>query len=206
MERDDSRTSIGLLQRLADLGDSQAWQTLWQRYIPRIRTWAQQGGLSTGDAEEVTSMVLERLVRAMPAFEYNPQLRFRGWLRTVVRHAVCDFRRARARHPAGQGTGGSDVLALLGAIEDSDSAESLVEELNGQLEQQRSLLQQAIERVRNRVEPRTWEAFSLRVVEQWDGAEVARRLSMKVAAVYVAQNRVSKLLREELAELGLTGP
>jgi RNA polymerase sigma-70 factor (ECF subfamily) len=205
MERDDPRTSIGR-RRLRDLQDGQAWQTFWDRYTGRIRAWAQQAGLPPGDTDEVTSMVRERLVRAMPAFEYNPELRFRGWLRTVVRHTVSDFRRGRARHPGDQGMGGSDVLAVLAEVEDTAGHESPVEQLNEELEQQRRKLEQAVERVRGRVEARTWEAFWLRAVEQREGAELAAKLGMKVAAVYVAQNRVSNLLREELAELGLGGP
>jgi RNA polymerase sigma-70 factor (ECF subfamily) len=199
---DGARTSSDLMGRLRDVNDGQAWQTFWQQYVPKVRAWAEQAGLPPGDVEEVVSMVLVRLVKAMPGFEYNPGLSFRAWLRSVVRSAVGDLWRARARSPGAQGAGGSGILTLIHAVEDHAGAEPLVEELNGELERQRQALRQAIDRVRGRVAAHTWDAFWLRVAEQRRGEVVAERLGMKVAAVYVAQNRVTGMLREELAELG----
>ena len=65
----------------------------------------------------------------------------------------------------------------------------------------RELLEQATLRVRLRVEPHTWDAFQLVALEGHSGAEAAARLSMKVAAVFVAKGRVQKLLREEIDRL-----
>jgi RNA polymerase sigma-70 factor (ECF subfamily) len=55
--------------------------------------------------------------------------------------------------------------------------------------------------VRLRVEPRTWEAFRLTAVEGLPGAEAARQLQMRVAAVFKAKSRVQKLLQEAIAAL-----
>jgi RNA polymerase sigma-70 factor (ECF subfamily) len=56
-------------------------------------------------------------------------------------------------------------------------------------------------RVRERVEPGTWEAFRLTALEGLPGAEVARRLGKQVANVYVLRSNVQKLLKAEVAEL-----
>ena len=59
----------------------------------------------------------------------------------------------------------------------------------------------AINRVRERVEARTWEAFRLTALECRPAAEVAQSLEMKLATVYVARSKVQKLIRHELAQL-----
>jgi hypothetical protein len=60
------------------------------------------------------------------------------------------------------------------------------------------LLDQAKERVRGRVEERTWFAY-VETAEQWrKPAEVARELGMKVGAVFQARYSVITQLRREI--------
>jgi RNA polymerase sigma-70 factor (ECF subfamily) len=201
---DRTFTSVGLKQRLRDPHDAQAWRTFWSRYIPRIRSWAHQRGLDDDEAEEVTSKVLEKLVVAMPTFRYDSRQRFRAWLRTVVNHVVFDHWRARRRRPGDQAAGGSLALLVLRSVEDEPNTAGLVEELNEELEQKERIQYHAVERARARVEERTWAAFWQTAVEQRKAADVAGELGMTVAAVHVARNRVSKILREEFAAQGLS--
>ena len=63
------------------------------------------------------------------------------------------------------------------------------------------LLEAAKVRVRLRVAPHTWEAFRLVAIEDLPVAEVAARVSLQVAMVYVAKSKVQKLLREEIGNL-----
>ena len=65
----------------------------------------------------------------------------------------------------------------------------------------RELLEQAVQRVRLRVKPHTWEAFKLTALDGLSGAEAARRLQMKVGQVYVARSTVQRMLREETQNL-----
>jgi RNA polymerase sigma-70 factor (ECF subfamily) len=77
--------------------------------------------------------------------------------------------------------------------------EDLVQRLQEQFDHE--LLEMAMGSVRQRVEPRTWEAFRLLALEQQPAAEAARRLGMKVATAYVARGKVQKMVREELRRL-----
>ena len=43
--------------------------------------------------------------------------------------------------------------------------------------------------------------FELLAIQGCSGAEVAERLKMKVATVFVARSKVQRMLREELARL-----
>ncbi len=68
-------------------------------------------------------------------------------------------------------------------------------------EANRELLEVAIRRVQARVQPRTWEAFRLLVVEEHPGVEVAERLCMNIGTVFVARSKVQRMLREEFERL-----
>lgn len=188
-----SQTSPTLLGRLRlEPIDQAAWNELVERYGRRIFGWCRQGGLQEADAEDVTQMVLVRLAQRMRTFEYDSAKSFRGWLRTLTRHAWSDFVEARQR--GGRSSGGDDsVLQTLPARED------LVARLEEQFD--RELLEEATMRVRLRIEPKSWEAFQLLAVERLSGAEAARRLNRSVASVFKAKTRVQSMLRDEIARL-----
>jgi RNA polymerase sigma-70 factor (ECF subfamily) len=77
------------------------------------------------------------------------------------------------------------------------------EDLVGKLEEafDLELLEAAKVQVQLRVAPHTWEAFRLAALENWPVAEVAARVSMQVAMVYVAKSKVQKMLQEEIRKL-----
>jgi len=68
------------------------------------------------------------------------------------------------------------------------------------------LLETAEARVRDRVAPQTWRAFDLTAIEGLSGADVAGRLGMQVAAVFMAKSNVKKMIQEEIALLDRAGP
>ena len=187
-----SQTSPTLLVRLRRTPtDEAAWQEFCRRYGARILLWCRQWHLQEADAQDVTQTVLLTLAERMRSFDYDPAGSFRGWLRTVTLNA---WRKLAARqHRAGAGSGDSVVDRLLQTVAARDDLVAKLEE-----EFDRELLEQAILRVRLRVEPHTWDAFRLVALEGHSGAEAAARLGMKVAAVFVAKGRVQKMLREEI--------
>jgi RNA polymerase sigma-70 factor (ECF subfamily) len=190
-----SHTSPTLLGRLRqDPTDQAAWAQFVERYGRRIYTWCRQGGLQEADAEDVTQMVLVRLAERMRNFAYDSSKSFRGWLRTLTRHAWSDFVQARQR--GGRASGDSDTVASLHSVPARDD---LVARLEEQFDQE--VYEEATARVRLRIEPATWEAFRLLVVEGLSGAEAARQLNRTVAAVFKAKSRVQSMLRDEVERL-----
>ncbi|HTU17557.1 MAG TPA: sigma-70 family RNA polymerase sigma factor [Gemmataceae bacterium] len=191
----DSHTSPTLLGRLRqEPADQEAWAQLVERYGRWIYAWCRQGKLQDADAEDVTQMVLVRLAERMRTFTYDPSKSFRGWLRTLTRHAWSDFVNARQR--GGRASGDSDTRTVLQTLPARDD---LVARLEEQFD--REVLEEATARVRLRVEPATWQAFQLVAVEGLSGAEVARRLERTVASVFKAKARVQTMLRDEVARL-----
>jgi RNA polymerase sigma-70 factor (ECF subfamily) len=174
--------------------DQEAWGRFVARYQPQIFHWCRAWHLQEADAEDVTQNVLSRLARQMQRFRYDPAKSFRGWLRTLTRHALSDFLAAQER--PGQGSGDSQVLEILKEVTAHDD---LVARLEGEFD--RELLEEAMTRVRLHVEPRTWEAFRLTALEGRSGAEAAAQLGMKITSALKAKNRVQHALREEVARL-----
>jgi RNA polymerase sigma-70 factor (ECF subfamily) len=189
------KTSPTLLGRLRlDPLDQGAWEQFVGRYGRTIYRWCRTWGLQEADAEDVTQNVLTELARQMRTFAYRPEGSFRAWLKTVSHRAWCDFLGSRQR--ALRGTGDTAVLNMLRSVE---SRRDLLEHLDNEYD--RELLEQAIVRVRLRVQPRTWDAFRMTAIEDMSAADVASQLGMKPGAIYVARSKVQKMIQEEMAQL-----
>jgi RNA polymerase sigma-70 factor (ECF subfamily) len=186
------RTSASLLQRVRQGPDDQAaWNAFVARYGPRILAWCRLWQLQESDANDVTQEVLLQLVDKLRRFQYDPGRSFRAWLKTIVHHAWQDFLDRRQR--AGLGSGDSAVLERLNSVEARDNLEQQLQDVLD-----REVLEEAMERVRLRVAPHTWEAFRLLTFEGLSGPAVAPRVGMQVTMVYVARSKVQKMLREEI--------
>jgi RNA polymerase sigma factor (sigma-70 family) len=183
-------TSVTLLERLQNNpGDPQAWDLFVARYQPRIHAWCLNWGLQATDAEDVAQEVLVKLFAALRKFQYDRARSFRAWLKTVTKNAWCDFLAAQRKDP-GRNAGPIEQIA------DSSAAQSdLVRQIEDAFDTE--LLDLAMHRVKKRVKPATWQAFQLTVVEGLSGVEAAQKLQMPVAHVFVAKNRVQKMLQEE---------
>jgi RNA polymerase sigma factor (sigma-70 family) len=188
-------TRVTLLGRLrAAPDDPAAWSEFVEWYGGKIYAWCRAWGLQEADAQDVTQEVFLNLSVRMHHFRYDPRGSFRAWLKTLTRHAWQDYLEKQRR--LGRGSGSDSVMERLAAVEAQDDlARRLVEAFD------QELLREAAARVRLRVEPRTWEAFHLLAIEGRSGAEVAQRLQMKVATVFVARSKVQRMLREELSRL-----
>ena len=85
-------TSPTLLGRLCAIpADQDAWRDFVSIYGVHILHWAKKWGLQDADAEDVTQTTMLRLAKALCEFAYDPQLSFRGWLRTLAHHAWQDW-------------------------------------------------------------------------------------------------------------------
>jgi RNA polymerase sigma factor (sigma-70 family) len=177
-----------------DPGDQSAWSAFVDRYGPQIHAWCLRWKLQDADAQDVTQMVLLKLVRNLPDFAYDPSQSFRGWLRTLTAHSWSDFIRDQVR--GGRGAADSVVADRLDTIQ---ARVDLVRHLEETYD--RELLELAMAEVRERVEPHTWEAFRLTAIEGVGAAEVAARLGIAVATVYRARYVVQTKLREAVAAL-----
>ena len=63
------------------------------------------------------------------------------------------------------------------------------------------ILRLAMQRVEQRVEPKTWQAFWLLNVEDLSGEEAALRIAMRLGTTYAASCKVRRLIRQEIHRL-----
>jgi RNA polymerase sigma factor (sigma-70 family) len=188
-------TSVTLLTRLRqDPSEQAGWDEFVEHYGRHIYRWCRQWKLQDADAEDLTQDILVKLTQKLRAFTYDPSRSFRSWLKTVTHHAWRDFEDSR-RHPQAA-PGNSQVMELMLTVEAREDLEQKLEEAFD-LE----LLETAKIRVRLRVAPHTWDAFHLSAIEGLPVAEVALRVHLQIAMVYVAKSKVQKMLQEEIEKL-----
>jgi RNA polymerase sigma-70 factor (ECF subfamily) len=119
---DSLSTSPTLLRDLCDPRRSvKGWEQFLRRYQPLIHAWCLRQGLHPADADDVTGMVLARLVKAMKTFRYDPRRRFRAWLKRVVENVICDLREESRRQPGTRGSGDSAARQALEQYADPDA-------------------------------------------------------------------------------------
>jgi RNA polymerase sigma factor (sigma-70 family) len=189
------RTRPSLLGRLRqDTTDERAWAEFVKRYGAQILHWCRKWNLQEADIQDVTQTVLVKLANKMRTFTYDPTRSFRAYLKTLTSYALCDF--LESRKGPGVGSGGSAALDALSSVAARDD---LFAQLNSAFDQE--LLEQAMERVQERVEPHTWAAFCMAALDGMSGAAIAEKLGMKVATVFKARSKVQQMLQAEIQKL-----
>ena len=175
--------------------DDDAWEQFVERYGPLIRAWCRAKGLSEADTQDVCQDVLAKLVTALKSFSYDPARRFRGWLRTIVIHALHDYHRERRHQPA-RGSGDTGVVELLA---NQEARDDLIARLDQAFDLE--VLECAMTAVRALVASHNWQAFVLTVLEGRPVAETAQALGVHEGMVYVARCKIQKMLRREIQRM-----
>jgi RNA polymerase sigma factor (sigma-70 family) len=190
---DAPTTRASLLLRLRDPHDGQAWSQFVDVYAPLVYGFARRQGLQDADAADVTQEVFRAVCGAVGRFDYNPERgSFRGWLLTVVRSKLSNFRQGRARQT--QGSGDSAVHHVL----DEQPDRGLGQDELWNRDWERQLFNQAAALVHPGIQEATWQAFWQTAVEGRSAKEVAAQSKMSVAAVYLAKSRVMARLKEQV--------
>jgi RNA polymerase sigma-70 factor (ECF subfamily) len=183
-------TRASLLVRLRDPRDGAAWTEFVDLYAPLVYGYARRQGLQDADAADLSQDVLGAVAGAIGRLEYDPRRgSFRGWLFTLVRRKLSNWRRAqRVRTHAGGGPGSERLLEACRAPEAAEA--------EWEAEWQRRLFAWACGQVRRDVTDVTWQAFWRTFMDGEPSKKVAADLGLSVAAVYLARSRVVARLRD----------
>ncbi|MGI8977830.1 MAG: RNA polymerase sigma factor [Pirellulaceae bacterium] len=192
---DFPETRESLLVQVRSPANREAWEEFASIYRPVICRLARQRGLQDADAQDLAQQVLMAVASAIGSFEKSSEsARFRHWLRRVARNAIVN---ALSRRPRDRAAGGSTVQELLMEEPGVDlESDALIE-----LEYRRELYLRAAKMVCRDIEPETWRAFELTVVENQSIESAAVLLSKPVGTIYAARSRVMRRLREAVREL-----
>lgn len=181
-----TKTSISLLERLRQPAAPEAWSRFVELYTPLLYYWARRVALQPHDAADLVQEVFATLVEKLPAFRYDSNRSFRGWLRTLTLNKWRE--RCRRKSPTSDGSLDTHV--------DDGQAEAFWE-----TEYQQEMVRRALEIMQTDFQAPTWKACWETVVAGRPAAEVAAELGLTVNAVYLARTRVLRRLRQELGEM-----
>src|SRR5262249_27686316 len=163
---------------------------------PLVYRFARSRGLQDADAADLTQEVLQAVAAACPRLEYDPHRgTFRGWLFTVARNRLHNFRLREGRHAR------RHPQAESAEVFDAQPAPEAEAAALWDREYERRLFDWAAERVRGQVQAATWQAFYCTAVEGREARQVAAELGLSVGAVYIAKSRVLARLRAQIREV-----
>lgn len=189
----DTRASLLLQLKASD--DNEAWLQFVTIYRPIIYRLARKRGLQDADAQDLAQQVLISVAGAIGRWEKRDEsIRFRHWLRRVVRNAICH---SLIRGPKDRAVGGTSIQAMLevNPAADDDVAREI------ELEHRREILLRAASIVKTDVAAGTWQVFELAVIQGLRIDEVAARVNKTVGAAYAARGRVIHRLRQAVDQL-----
>jgi len=177
-------TPASLLDRIRDPKDQSARDRFVQFCGPVVFAFAAKLGVPHERRLDFTQDVFLLLFQKIPTFKYDQNLRFRGWLFTVMRN------KWREEYRKNQ-TQGSQV-PLFDAPDERQVSDY------GQEEFERHVVHRALKIMKADFEEKTWMACWEQIVNDKKGKEVAAMLGMSVAAVYQARTKVLRRLRQDL--------
>lgn len=169
---------VALVAR-ARAGDKAAVAAIYHRYVDEVFGYAYNQLGERQEAEDVTSEVFLRLVRALPEFRGDASLR--TWIYSICRNILRDRWRERASHPRVS----LDLVPARQTLDrEAEGAESGPRDLARASDL--SALGQA---VLARLSPREQAVLSLRFLEGRSVAETAAELGLSPGNLKVIQHR-----------------
>ena len=183
-----------LLFRIRDARDQEAWGRFIDLYAPLVYGFLRKRGLQDADSADLTQDVLRQVSVAAKSLEYDAKRgTFRGWLFTIVQNRLTDhWRKEGIREHGGGDTDGQQQLNEIPQPGGLDAS------ADWDADYERQLFHYAANIVKQDFTPTTWQAFWLTAVDGIGGREVAEKLDLTVAAVYLAKGRVMARLKDQV--------
>lgn len=201
IENQSGSSGLSLAVRLRE-GSTEAWRELVELYGPLVDSWAARAGLSATAREDIVQEVFLSVHRGIEGFNPGqPGATFRGWLWRITRNAVLQSFRKQEPNPRGGSTAQAELADYAEPTPDAWPEISLLEPPSSS-QDTTSLLKRALRQIETKIEPQTWRAFWLTVVQGQATAEVAEQLGLSPAAVRKAKSRTLQRLRKQLGDLG----
>lgn len=169
-----------------------AWEEFLEAYQPLLYNWARRFDHNGTECEELLAEIYLHLLPRLKNFTYNPQKRFRGWLKQVVYSAIAKYGEKKQRQ-----LGVACDSKLLEEFVPSEWCDELADEIDVNLSERLKQADAIVAKVKKRVKPENWQAFLFTYVEGMECAEAAEKLDMPIGAVHVARCRVRAILFRE---------
>ena len=202
---DSLRTRWSLLSRLKDWGDNESWRVFFDTYSGLIFNVARKAGLTEAEADEVVQETLITVAKKMPEFKTNANAgSFKGWLLNTTRWKITDqYPQEKAAPAKGPGprsrrsvNRGNGHHRTRARPRRPGSGSHL-----GCGVARESLQPGPIKGYRTTPGAKHYQIFHLNVIEDTPAKDVARRIGVNVAQVYLIKHRLSGILKKEVLRL-----
>lgn len=194
-----SQTSTTLLENVA-LGENPlAERRFCELYGRLARAVAQAASVHSNDIDDIVQDAVAASVQGLRERRYDrPRGSFKAWFKAILFHKIGHLRRDYVKRAGERRGGGDDTLE---SVADRTPGPQEQVEAAFEREWERTLLEEANDEVRQRVEPITWQAYHMVVFQGQEVADVARLLGIRRSQVYNAASRIQAHLQKIIAEL-----
>ena len=175
-----------LLEKIKN-GDEIYWNEFYNRYAPIIKYVGRLYNFSETECDDLVQNVMLKFFNQSKNFTYQEgKVKFRTYFSTIVRSQAIDYIRKNKKEFSGD----FEISSF-----DTQFETMFMEEWK------QSVLNDALDELRLRVDPITYQAFELYGLQSRDPQEVAAVLGIKKDQLYVAKSRCSKILRETISRI-----
>ena len=184
-------TSKTLLDKIVS-GDEISWDEFYQKYSPIVKAIAQFKGLDANAADDVCQQVMLQFFKQSKTFKFDPDIaRFRTYFGRIVNSKICSYFRNAQDLP-------TEDLEWIPV--DTETENLFMDEWR------KVILQEAEQKLKQRVAPETFQAYELYAVQNRPVKKVAEYLDCTENQVYQAKKRCFAMMREILLEMNEADP
>ena len=170
-----------LLEKIKN-GDEIYWNEFYSRYAPIIKYVGRLYNFSETECDDLVQNVMLKFFNQSKNFTYQEgKVKFRTYFSTIVRSQAIDYIRKNKKEFSGD----FEISSF-----DTQFETMFMEEWK------QSVLNDALDELRLRVDPITYQAFELYGLQNRNADEVAEVLELSKEQLYVAKSRCQKLLKE----------
>lgn len=174
------REEDAALARRAGRGEAEAFGVLYDRYVDQVYRYTFYRVRNEAEAEDVTSEVFMRALRAIP--KYEPRQAFLAWLYRIARNAIIDRSRRQASRKQ---VSFEDALAHPNADQVVNPDEGLLAGSDAT----------AVRRAMQQLTPLQQEILVLRYVEGFDTKTISKLVGKRDGTVRGIEFRALNALR-----------
>ncbi len=174
-------TQLNELMRMANAGDAVAYEQLFLRILPMLRTFVSKRLHRFADGEDVVQEILISVHKARHTFDSNRALI--PWLMAIARYRLSDYCRRNRK------------ISRLEII-DNDLLGTATVDMSCTQDGEHKVLKQALSALNGRQR----EIITLLKMEGLSTTQAAIRLGMSISALKTTAHRAYRLLKKSLEE------
>ncbi len=199
-------TRKSLIERLKQWDDQESCNAFFNIYWKLIYSAARARGLTDEEAQDVVQETVIGVREAMPGFKYDrKQGPFKAWLLRLTSSRIEDQLRKRSQMESFPTS--SDGVATESCFDRSGNSVTIEGAIAADVEQiwdqewENNLLEAAIERVKQQIDPKQFQLFDLSVLQGWTREKINSVLGIGSAKLFIARHLVAKSIKKELKHM-----